>query len=217
MTGWYGFVYRTVYLLGLRLWERAAPPSAVVELVEGPAQLPPGRALDVGCGTGTESVYLARHGWDVTGVDMVPRALSRARRKAARAGVSPRLVRADATRLEDFGVGDGYTLLLDFGCFHTIPADQRAAYVASVSRAAAPGATFLLYGFTRPPRFAPMATSISADEVERRFGGAGWELTGAEPVPAGEIEARQGGSAQRFGLWRYRLRRRTVAAASGAP
>ena len=213
---WYGLVYRTAYLLGLRVWDREAPVTDVVELVEGPSKLPPGRALDIGCGTGVESIILAAHGWDVTGVDMVPRALSVARRKAARAGVSPRFLEGDATRLEEFGVGAGYELLLDFGCFHTIPPDRRDAYGASVSRVAAPGATFLLYGFTRPPRFAPMAASISTHEVERYVGAHGWQLERAEAVPAAAIDARQRGGAQRFGLWRYRLRRTTVAVPPGA-
>src|SRR5438105_6425695 len=116
---WYGSVYRTLYLLGLNFWDRRAPVSDLVELVEGPSQVPPGRALDIGCGTGTESIYLAEHGWDVTGVDMVPKALAMARRKAAAAGVSPRFVEGDVTRLRDLEIGDGYDLLLDFGCFHT--------------------------------------------------------------------------------------------------
>src|SRR5213078_825906 len=113
---------------------------------------PPGRALDIGCGTGTDAVYLAAHGWDVIGVDMVPRALAIARRRAAAAGVAPRFVEGDASRLCDLGLWDGFTLVLDFGCFHTLPVDRRDPYVDGVSGAAAPGATLLLYGFARPPR-----------------------------------------------------------------
>jgi methylase of polypeptide subunit release factors len=54
-----------------------------VALVEGPAAPPPGRALDLGCGTGMDSVYLALHGWDVTGVDQVPRAMALAHHRAS--------------------------------------------------------------------------------------------------------------------------------------
>src|SRR5215472_16237954 len=137
---WYSLVYRAFYLARLRIWERRVPPSDLVELIEGPAALAPGRALDLGCGTGTDSIYLAAHGWDVTGVDMVPRALAIARRRAAAAGVAPRFVEGDATRLRDLGLGDGFTLLHDFGCFHTLPGDMRDAYVQGLSGAAAPGA-----------------------------------------------------------------------------
>src|ERR1700730_6361085 len=82
---WYGFVYRTAYLLGLKVWDRDVPTADLVQLVEGASA--PGRALDLGCGTGTDSTYLAQHGWDVTGVDMVPEARAIARRRAVAAGV----------------------------------------------------------------------------------------------------------------------------------
>src|SRR5438128_2509235 len=69
---WYRLVYRALYVVGLRVWERRTSPSDLLELIEGPNALPPARALDLGCGTGTDSIYLAQHGWDVTGIDMVP-------------------------------------------------------------------------------------------------------------------------------------------------
>ncbi len=204
---WYGLVYRTAYFLGLQVWDRDRPMSDLVGLVEGPSPPPPGRALDIGCGTGTDSIYLAQHGWDVTGVDMVPRALAIAHRKAEKAGVSPRFVEGDVTRLSDFGVGEGYALLVDFGCFHTIPPDRRDAYVESVSKAAAAGSKFLLFGFARPPRLAPMEAGLTAEEVGKRFDGHRWELVGAEPVSADALEVAGDRVEKRFELWRYQLRR----------
>jgi SAM-dependent methyltransferase len=204
---WYGFVYRTAYLLGLRVWDRGAPVSDLVELVEGSPHVPPGRALDIGCGTGTESIYLAEHGWDVTGVDIVPKALAIARRKAAAAGVSPRFVEGDVTRLRDLGVGDGYDLLVDFGCFHTIPPELRDGYVQSVSEAAAPGSTFLLFGFTRPPRLAPMHAGVTTEEVRRRFDGSRWDLVSAGPKSVDAIEVAGKRADELFELWGYRLQR----------
>lgn len=203
---WYAFVYRAAYRLGLIIWERRVPPSDLVDLVEG-SSAPPGRALDLGCGTGTDSIYLAAHGWDVTGVDMVAKALSTARRRAAAAGVSPRFLEGDVTRLGDLGVGGGYSLLLDFGCFHTLPLDRRDAYVESVSQAAAPGATLLLYGFARPPRLAPMQAGVTADEVRERFGRAGWEVVSAERTTAGAVGVGRRRVDDLFDLWRCWLRR----------
>ncbi len=204
---WYGFVYRTAYRLGLTIWERQVPPTGLVELVEGPAALAPGRALDIGCGTGTDSVYLAAHGWEVTGVDMVPRALAAARRRAAANGVSVRYVEGDATRLQELGIGTCYALLLDFGCYHTLPNDQRQAYVESVSQVAAVGATLLLYGFGRPPRLAPMHAGLTPEEVRQRFAGHGWEFIRAERVVADAIEVSGRRVDQQFELWGCRLRR----------
>ena len=85
-------VYRLAYRLGLTVWQRASPPADLVALIEGPARLEPGRALDIGCGTGTDTTYLAVHGWEVTAIDMVRKALTAARRKATAAGVAPRFV-----------------------------------------------------------------------------------------------------------------------------
>jgi SAM-dependent methyltransferase len=200
---WYRAVYWLAYRLGLTVWQRPAPPSELVELVEGLSQLRAGRALDLGCGTGTDTIYLATHGWEVTAIDMVPKAVATARRNAAAAGVAPRFIQGDVTRLAELGVGDGYLLLLDFGCLHTLPEDQRPAYVTSVSHAAAPGATLLLYGFRRPPKAAPMHAGLTPDEVVQRFGPAGWHLVNADRTTVETMAAPR--ADVRFELWRYQL------------
>src|SRR5215472_4067835 len=203
---WYSLVYRAFYLARLRIWERRVPPSDLVELIEGHAALAPGRALDLGCGTGTDSIYLAGHGWDVTGVDMVPEALAIACRNAAAKGVRANFVQGDVTRLRDVVQG-AFDLLLDFGCFHTLPRDQRPVYVDCVSAVAAPAATFLLYGFARPPRLAPMQAGISLDEVRERFSRE-WEIVTAEQTSAAAIQVARTRVDQTFQLWRFLLRRR---------
>jgi SAM-dependent methyltransferase len=202
---WYQVVYRALYHLGFVFWQRDAPPEDLVALVEGPSALPPGRALELGCGTGTDTIYLAGHGWDVTAVDMVPKALAAARRRASAAGVTPRFIEGDVTRLPDLQVGDGHDLVLDFGCFHTLPEDRRPAYVTGVSGAAAPGATFLLYGFKRPPKAAPIAGGVTAEEVEQRFCPAGWDLVSAERTSVETPVVPR--ASDRFELWQYHLRR----------
>ena len=202
---WYRVVYRAFYLTGLRIWERQAPPSDLIDLVEGLHALSPGRALDLGCGTGTDSIYLAKHGWDVTGVDMVPEALALARRNASDAGVRATFVQGDVTRLDDIVHGT-FDLLLDFGCFHTLPPDQRPAYIDCVSAVAAPGTTFLLYGFARPPRLAPMQAGISLEEVRERFA-RDWEIVSAEQTSAAAIQVARTRADRAFELWRFRLRR----------
>jgi SAM-dependent methyltransferase len=202
---WYQLVYRLTYRLGLIVWQRGSPPAELVALVEGPAKLEPGRALDIGCGTGTDTIYLATHGWQVTAVDMVRKALTAARRKATAAGVAPRFVEGDVTRLHDLGIGDGYALLLDFGCFHTLPEDRRSAYVTSVSRVATPGATLLLCGFKRPPITAPMHAGMALEEVHQRFSEAGWRVVRAEPTSAEAQTAVARRAAAHFELWCYQL------------
>jgi SAM-dependent methyltransferase len=209
---WYRVVYAAAYLLRLVVWQRPTPPSGLVALVEGgagaaaPEPLPAGRALELGCGTGVDAIYLAEHGWDVTAVDITVRALGIARRAAARAGVTPRFVRGDVTRLPELGLGHDYDLLLDFGCLHTLPADRRPAYLDGVTQAAKAGATLLVYGFRRPPRPAPMFAGLAEEEVRHRFGPAGWEVVAAEPAPD-DLSPTGRRSGARFELWRYQLRR----------
>ena len=89
--------------LSFNLWYLRRPPwdSGIVppEVVDFICTHPPGRALDLGCGTGTSSLALAKAGWQVTGVDFVPRAIRIARAKAKAAGVSVDFRVGDVTRL----------------------------------------------------------------------------------------------------------------------
>jgi len=82
---------------------------ARVENGHGP---PYGPALDLGTGSGVWGVQLARRGWSVTGVDMVDRALRRARERVEDAGVNMRLVHGDVTALRESDVGSGYRLVV---------------------------------------------------------------------------------------------------------
>jgi cyclopropane fatty-acyl-phospholipid synthase-like methyltransferase len=172
--------FRAAYLFGFKPWDSGVPPPELIAVVEGKDRLTPGKALDLGCGTGTNSVYLAEHGWDVTGVDFVPRAIRAARQKAAAAGVAPRLIVGDVTRLTDLGVGVGYDLLLDLGCFHSIPDARRDAYVRGTTEVARPGAVMLLFCFVRrsePSRIGPRG--VERGEVAKRFAN-GWEIVAEE-------------------------------------
>lgn len=204
---WYQVVYHLIYRLRLIIWQRPHPPADLVRLVEGPAALPAGRALDLGCGTGTDTTYLASHGWQVTAIDMVPKALAMAERRASTAGVTARFIAGDVTRLSDLDIGDGYHLVVDFGCFHTLPDDRRTAYVTSVTQVVADRATLLLYGFHRAPKMAPMHAGISAEEIQQRFCPAGWDLDHADQVPAAELGIGVRRADQRFEVWRFQLHR----------
>src|ERR1700758_4653672 len=110
------------YKFGLGPQPSDVPDHRLEQLVEGPDRLAPGRAIDLGCGTGRNAIYLARHGWDTVGVEIVGYALELARRKAAAQGVPVTFLEGDVTRLADRGgVGADFTLLMDGGCYHTIP------------------------------------------------------------------------------------------------
>ena len=113
-------------------------PICLTQLVEGPQALPPGRAIDVGCGTGDTSLYLAKHGWDVTGLDFVGRALAQAHAKTQQAGMNVRYVEGDATTLRSYVTGQ-VTLVVDNGCYHGFSEENRDKYAAEVTALVAKG------------------------------------------------------------------------------
>jgi len=192
------FTFTLMYGLGLTPWDGHALPSWLRGQVEEPGGLTPGRALDVGCGSGDTSIYLAQHGWTVTGIDFVNRALERARSKTAAAGVSVRYQQADVTQLAASGIGGGFDLIVDNGCLHGLDGEQRDAYVREVGAAAAPGARLLIMAFAAQKRRGP--PGIDRAELETRFA-PGWEL-----IAAGQDAA----ASNRPGdpLYFYDLRRR---------
>jgi SAM-dependent methyltransferase len=176
-------LFKAFYRLGFTPWDGHQLATSLQDLVEGPSALPAGVALDIGCGTGDTSIYLAQQGWKVTGVDFVQKAVDKARAKAQSAGVDVDFRRGDATRLTEEGVDAGFTLIVDNGCIHGMSDDDRASYVREVTAVAAPHARLLLVEFTPGGSFA--VPGIGQDEIERRFA-ADWTLlsTGDEPNAA---------------------------------
>src|SRR5262249_41360166 len=140
--------------------------------------LPPGTALDVGCGTGDSSIYLAQHGWKVTGVDFVPKALDKARAKAGAAGVAVDFVPAAVTHLGPAGIAGGFQSIVDNGCLHGMSDGDRDLYVQEITGAAAPGARLLIVG--APPGGPVRFLGLDQAEVERRFTPAWTLLSTAE-------------------------------------
>lgn len=170
-------LFRVFYRLGFTPWDGHPIAQNLQDLVEGTSETPPlpaGSALDLGCGTGDSSIYLARHGWSVTGVDFVPKALEKARAKAA--DLSINFVHADVTRLSREGIGADFPLIVDNGCLHNMSDADRDAYVREVSAAAAPDARLLIVAFLPGGRFG--VRGVDPGEMERRFTPA-WTLLSA--------------------------------------
>src|SRR3954452_23261569 len=96
-------LFKTFYRLGFVPWDGHPLATSLQKLIEGDGALPPGKALDLGCGTGDTSLYLSQHRWKVTGVDFVAKAVDKARAKAAANKVGVNFLRADVTRLSSEG------------------------------------------------------------------------------------------------------------------
>src|ERR1700744_2548509 len=172
-------LFRVFYGLGFTPWDGHALAKRLRELIEGTVDtpaLPPEAALDVGCGTGDSSVYLARHGWHVTGVDFVPQALDKARAKAGAAGVPVDFIHADVTHLSRAGLDTAFQLIVDNGCLHGMSDGDRDLYVREITAAAAPGARLLIVA-AKPG--GPIGfLGLDHAEVEHRFAPA-WTLRSA--------------------------------------
>ena len=143
------FVWR--YLRGHTPWDSGIVPPEITAWIAAAESrgMPPSRALDLGCGTGTTTLYLARHGWQVAGVDFAPNAIRRARRMVRRAGVSDRAAfyTADVSRLDFLPADPPFDLLIDVGCLHSLEPAVRQRYAAHLARLSRPGAAYLLYAF----------------------------------------------------------------------
>lgn len=179
-----GVPYRLFYRLGFHPWEDLAehPPFAeklaeLFEREESGREPPYGAALDLGCGSAVWGLKLAARGWQVTGVDLVEKALERGRERARDMGDDLRLVQGDVTNLRATDVGSDFRLILDTGTFHGLTADQRAAMGREVSAVAADDATVLLDAFA-PRRRGPLPRGASRIDIEAAF--PDWEITDVE-------------------------------------
>ena len=156
------WIYDLMYRLVKPGWDTDVPAPQVISLLKKQA---PRNVLDLGCGTGTNAIYLAQHGSNVVGVDLAPKALELARTKAQRANVAIDFRQADVTQI-DF-LQTPFDLVLDIGCFHGLDKQRRERYVENLARLTHPDSTFLLFAFDRPALFENYG--ILPQEVERIF------------------------------------------------
>jgi cyclopropane fatty-acyl-phospholipid synthase-like methyltransferase len=147
-------------------WDTGISPPELIEFIQIHQ---PGRAIDIGCGTGTNVITLAKAGWQVAGVDFAPRAIKLAKQKVVREGIQAELSVNDATNLR--GITGPFDLALDLGCFHGISEGRRMKYLDQLDRILAPNGFWLLYAFLSPgtPRSAHGLAEAEIDLISARF------------------------------------------------
>jgi len=123
-------------------WDSGITPPELFEFIQTHAA---GRAIDLGCGTGTNIITLAKAGWQVTGIDFAPRAIQIAKRKLKQQDIKAQLLVGDVTH---FKVDSQFDLALDLGCFHSL--ENKADYLTQLDKVLAPNGFWLMYGFFRP-------------------------------------------------------------------
>ncbi len=137
-------VYRR-YQLETLPWELGRPREALVKLVEK-GIIKKGKALDICCGAGTNTIYLAQKGFSVTGVDISSKAIEHAKRKAEQADVKIRFMVQNALTLP-FEGGE-FDLVFDMGCFHHVEIEDRNTFIKGVHRVLKKDAAYLMVGFS---------------------------------------------------------------------
>ena len=132
------------YRQGYIPWDSGITPPEIFEVLE---ELPAGRALDLGCGTGTVIRDLLQTGWQADGVDFVGRAIDLAKDKLAGFPAdSFRLFCHDVTTLDSCsGLRPPYDLIIDIGCGHCIDKSAATSYSRAIASMLAAKGTFMLY------------------------------------------------------------------------
>jgi cyclopropane fatty-acyl-phospholipid synthase-like methyltransferase len=123
-------------------WDLPLPPPEILALAE---ELPPGRALDLGCGPGRACIYLAQHGWRCDGVDFVPEAIALANERAAQAGVADRVRFTVGSVIRPGDMNAPYDLAIDVGCMHNLRGSDLDSYASEVARLVRPGGRYVLF------------------------------------------------------------------------
>ena len=140
------------YLTGNLPWDRPTASEHLAWAIEA-FGIAPGKAIDIGCGTGTNVIWLARQGFEATGVDIAADAVEQARAKAASAGVDCAF--AAVNFLTGPVPGGPFALAFDRGCFHSVDAGAaRATFARNVAALLEEGGSWLsIIGSTdTPPR-----------------------------------------------------------------
>ena len=153
------------YRAGRLPWDTGRPSTELRQVVAG---IKPCRAIEFGCGRGTNAVWLARQGFDVTAVDLSRRAIHGARQRAAAAGVHVRFLVADLT--EAWKLGGPFAFFFDRGCYHAVRRIDAGPYLQLVERITAPGAVGLvLTGNAKEPHD-PGPPVVTEEELRREWG-----------------------------------------------
>ncbi len=163
--------WNILYLLGKSPWDTGVTPPELEELIRG-GQIPPGRALDIGCGTGTNAIYLAQHGFQTVGVDIASLAIVQAKYKARRAGVPVKFYAGDVLKVGMRGgpaISAPIDFALDIGCLHSLAATQLQSYVDMLRRVLRVGGFYLLYAWG-PRKLNGRPLGLMPDEIVQLWG-----------------------------------------------
>ena len=148
-------------------WDTGQPSSELQRAISQNT-FQPCRALELGCGTGTNSVWLAEQGFEVTGIDLAPLAIERAQERARAAGVKVRFLVADVLHQPD--LNEPFAFFFDRGCYHAVRREAPQQYAPTVAQQLASGGRgLILAGNAREPHD-PGPPVVTEKEIRDELG-----------------------------------------------
>jgi len=156
-------VYRR-YPLEALPWELGSPRKVLVELVEK-GLIKRGKALDICCGAGTNALYLAEKGFQVTGIDISSKAIEYAKEKATKANARVQFQVQSFLKLpfED----NKFDFVFDMGCFHHVKVKDRSPFIRGVHRVLKKGGSYLMVCFSY--RNGPAWNHFTEEQIVQLF------------------------------------------------
>lgn len=137
-------------------WDMDNPPDVLVQLVRQEF-IKPCSTLEIGCGMGNASIYLAKNGFDVTGIDISTTAIIEAKNRALKNKVACTFQQMDFLK-NDKAIVNTFDFIFDWSVLHHIFPEERKHYLSEVCRLLNVGGTYL---------------SVCFNEKDKSFGGGG--------------------------------------------
>ncbi len=133
-------IFEKVYEKPGAIWTNKESPKELIDLVES-GKIKPCKVIDVGCGEGFYSIYLASKGFDVTGIDISEKAINYAKENARKAGFDIKFIAMDLNDLSK--LKEKFDFVLEWAILHCVPFEKRKNYVENVSNLLNKGAKYL--------------------------------------------------------------------------
>ncbi|MBY0547318.1 MAG: class I SAM-dependent methyltransferase [Candidatus Obscuribacterales bacterium] len=188
-------------------WD-SGTPSEVLSAFLDDENVQPGRALELGCGTGTNAIFLAQRGFEVTAVDLSATAIKMAKEKAEKAGCNVNFVQADVTALPD--IGAPFPFVFDRGTYHVVRGINLEGLQSTLSHVVARGGFYLVLAGSAnenaPPDNGP--PRVTAHDLCRELEGTAFDLVRLEESNFHGIRIE--GQEYKPVAWKAILRRREI-------
>jgi len=122
------------------IWTCKEPPTKLINLVET-GQLKPCKIIDIGCGEGFYSIYLASKGFEVLGIDLSKKAIEYAKKNAQEKGVNVRFEVMDFEHLQD--LDEKFDFVFEWSILHGVMPEEREKYVQNIQKILKKGGKYL--------------------------------------------------------------------------